>query len=190
MTRFPKIFTPISVPFFEGGGRLLEGALILKKLLLGWAFIRGGAYLGKYGTTISPFPYLSHCHLPDDVNSITMKENQIQIDPSGVWIKTHRSKVQLWRSLITETLKYHGFQLLHSTPFKDSYYELSSDHHVHQFDSFEQLSVNVFGNGHIRINVRNIDRFFELIIPHLERTLDVKFQWVPGKIILSCFYLF
>lgn len=110
-----------------------------------------------------------------------MKDNQIKIDPSGVWIKTRRSNVQLWRSLITETLKFHGFQLLHSTPFKDSYYELSSDHHVHQFDSFEQLSVNVFRNGHIRIDVRNIDRFFECIIPHLERTLDVKFQWVPGS---------
>ncbi len=116
-----------------------------------------------------------------------MKENQIQIDPSGVWIKSRRANVQLWRSLITETLNFHGFHLMHSTPFKDSYYELSSDrHHVHQFESFEQVSVNVFRNGHIRINVRDMDLFFEYIIPHLERTLDVKFQWVPGNVILSC----
>ena len=48
----------------------------------------------------------------------TMKENELQIDSTGIWLKTRRENVQLWRSLFNEVLKLHGYQLFNSTPYK------------------------------------------------------------------------
>lgn len=109
-----------------------------------------------------------------------MKDNQLQVNSSGVWIKTSEENVELWRGFLKDTMKYHGFKLLASTPTKDSYYLSYKHHSLHSFDSCESLIVNIFKNGHFRIETKNIDQLFESIIPHFEAKLNMKFDWARG----------
>lgn len=111
-----------------------------------------------------------------------MKENQLQVNSSGVWLKTSEENVDEWRALLKETLEQHNYSQLATTPTKDSYYlsYKSGGEAASSFDACESLFVNLFKNGHIRIETNLIDQLFESVIPQFEAKVNVKFDWAKG----------
>jgi len=108
----------------------------------------------------------------------------LQVNSSGVWLKTSEDNVEEWRALLKETLEHHNYSQIATTPTKDSYYKSVGEAMSRSFDGcvdgVESLFVNLFKNGHIRIETNLIDQLFESIIPHFEAKVNVKFDWAKG----------
>lgn len=98
-----------------------------------------------------------------------MRDNQLQVNSSGVWMKTSEDNVAFWRISLEDTLKLYGYTLVHSAPLDDC-------HHMAFEKGDESLFVNCFNNGHIQISTNEIDRMIDSIVPHLEVKVAVTFE--------------
>jgi len=99
-----------------------------------------------------------------------MKENQLQVYTNGLWLKTSKEKLLQWKDVLTDILKFYGYKLLLCMPLKESY-------HLSFKKGNEPLMVNCFKNGQIQMSTVEVPTMVELIIPHLERKLQVKFDF-------------
>jgi len=106
-----------------------------------------------------------------------MRENQLHVCSTGVWIRTTSYKVNTWRKFLKETLKFNGYTLLGSTPLQNSHHMSFYDHTV---NSFQSLVVNCFKNGYIQIKTKMVDKLFKTIIPQLEERLETKLELEGG----------
>ena len=66
-----------------------------------------------------------------------LRENELQVNSTGVWVRTRDDHVTMWRSRLTEVLRLYGYQLVRSMPLKDSY-------HLSFEKGEESLTVNTF----------------------------------------------
>ena len=103
-----------------------------------------------------------------------MKENELKVNSTGIWLKTKAEKMESWRARITDFFKLNGFRFLTVNQQTESV-------HVTLQKGKESIILNYFTDGRIQLTIKDVDTLLEKFLPQMENSLDVKFKHITEE---------